>query len=107
MSRQFGMGGGFGSFLPEWDPRSWAARLTVIVGGLFVLLLVGNQVPFIGQLIQHGFSYSPGEVMKGEVWQLLTYILLEAGPLRGYFSTLPLELTTKSRRIPSLINSTR
>ncbi len=71
------MGGGGGGFLPPFDSSMWSARLAVVAAALFVLSLVGLNIPVLGLFINHTFVMTPHDVLHGEVWQLLTYTVFD------------------------------
>ena len=78
-ARVAGWGGGFGG-------GSYATRLTFAIAAISVLVaLVGRADG--GNLLHH-LLFRPASVMRGEVWQLLTYALVYPLHVQGIFGFL-------------------
>lgn len=65
-ARYYGGGGGFGA-----GGGPMATRLTIAIGALSVLVAIGGRMVG-GGLLQH-LLFTPSMVLRGEVWQILTY----------------------------------
>lgn len=80
--RSYGGGGGFGGFGVSWDPSSWAVRVTVVTFVVSLLLLGSHWFPLgIQALLVDATTFTPGAVLGGHVWQLVSYVFaLEPSP---------------------------
>lgn len=65
-ARYFGGGGGFGR-----GSGPMATRLTIAIGALSILVAIGGRA-LGGGLLQH-LLFTPSLVLRGEIWQLVTY----------------------------------
>ena len=78
MARSVRSSGGFGGrFGLGWNSQSWAVRLAIITGVVSCLMVVARNSASAFLAMEHAFSLSPTRVFHGEVYEVLTYALLE------------------------------
>ena len=77
-------GGGFGGF---GAGGNMATRLTIAIGAISILVAVAGRMGG-GTLLQH-LLFTPAQVLRGELWQLVTYALvIPLGSGAGIFGFL-------------------
>jgi membrane associated rhomboid family serine protease len=81
-------GGGFGI---RWDPRTWSTRLAIVTFALSVLLMGAHHLPTsFAILLQDVFIFTPADVRTGSLWQLVSYVFIDADPMGLLFAVYAL-----------------